>query len=364
VKKKRKLDASIKKRTKVVKKPKTPLWKGPEEDGLTQSLFGAFLVCRERFRLKVVEGLTTASEFNHALEFGQMWHTCEEAVASEEVWLEPLLNYSKTLLKKYPLQREQIGHWYNVCKLQFQLYLEHYSKQKERRKIQPLLQEESFEVPYLLPSGRTVLMRGKWDRVDIVGSGAKKFIRLGEHKTKGQINDQQIERQLSFDLQTMYYLTALDTYTTTKKLPKVRGILYNVVRRPLSGGKGSIRRHKGTKKNPQGESLEAFYGRLGAIIGEAPEEFFYRWDVEISEADITKFKTEFLTPQLESLVDWWEWVSSPEGLADSFANPIHHRHPYGVYNTMNEGRQGDIDEYLATGSTVGLTRAKTLFPEL
>lgn len=362
---KKKLDKAIEKRTTKLKKPKTPLWRGPEEDGLTQSLLGGFIVCRERFRLKVVEGLATAPEFNHHLEFGHMWHLCEEVHAGQyDDWIKALLDYQNKLLKKYPLQREQITHWRSVCHLQFPIYLKNNKKHKERKKVEPLLQEFTFKVPYTLPSGRVVCLKGKWDRVDIVGSGRNTFTRLGEHKTKGTVNEDQIERQLSFDLQTMFYLTTLDEYVMQHNRPRVEGLLYNVVRRPLSGGKGSIRRHQPTKAKPQGESLGAFYNRLAGIIRDNPEEYFYRWDVGITEEDIQKFKTEFLNPILEELCNWWDWVSGPDGLKDPFAKPIHYRYPYGVYSTMNEDRMGDVDAYLATGSTVGLTRTKTLFPEL
>jgi hypothetical protein len=44
--------------------------------------------------------------------------------------------------------------------------------------------------------------------------------------------------------------------------------------------------------------------------------------------------------------------------------PVHWRHPFGVYDALNEGGSSDLDEYLETGSTVGLERASTLFPEL
>src|SRR5580658_5237243 len=62
-----------------------PLWDGPESDtpngGVTQSLLGSFLCCRERFRIKVVEGLQPADSFRRALEFGNLWHCAEEAFA-------------------------------------------------------------------------------------------------------------------------------------------------------------------------------------------------------------------------------------------------------------------------------------------
>ena len=40
------------------------------------------------------------------------------------------------------------------------------------------------------------------------------------------------------------------------------------------------------------------------------------------------------------------------------------RHPFGSVNWLDEGGSSDLDEYLATGSTVGLRQVEELFPEL
>ena len=79
-------------------------------------------------------------------------------------------------------------------------------------------------------------MRGKWDSVDYIG----KRVYLQENKTKGDIDEQAIRHNLHFDLQTMLYMTAL---TEELEPQKIAGVRYNVIRRPLSGGKGSIRPH-------------------------------------------------------------------------------------------------------------------------
>lgn len=369
---------------------KEPLWKGPEVDGITQSMLGSFLVCRERFRLSVIEGLSTLDGFNYAIEYGQMWHTCQEGLASSpgmEDWKARVELYARSLCRKYPLQQEQIEHWHSVCKVQFSVYVQHQAKMRERKQRVSLLTEKVFRVPYELPSGRTILLRGKWDGVDLVGRGRGAGVYLEEHKTKGEINEEHIERQLMFDLQTMFYLVALGTYFDQPDIKvgrRVKGISYNVVRRPLSGGKGSIRQHKPTKSNPAGESLGAFYKRLGGVIDDDPGYFFMRWIVEVTDQDIKTFREQFLDPVLEEVCDWYGWVShcyargfSPfimrgkpkeaVGRFD-FSGPKikrgHWRHPYGVWNPMDRGRVSDLDEYLATGSETGLVRNAKLFREL
>jgi hypothetical protein len=372
------------------KRPEKELpWEGPEavgpRGGVTQSMLSRWLCCRERFRLMVVEGLGTEDTFNHRLEYGQMWHTCEEQLAKQNIYSDSkqhqlevtskLYNYCQNLCKRYPLQQEQVQHWYNVCKTQFPIYVKYWSKHQDVKDRTPLLQEQVFDVPYELPFTKSVVrLRGKWDSVDLIGKGKNAAIYLQENKTKGDIVEEQLKRQLGFDLQTMMYLVALKEsrggFFHSEDIEKIldehtiAGVRYNVVRRPLSGGKGSIRKHQPTKSNPAGETDVEFYARLGQVIMEDEAYFFSRWRVEITEQDVRRFQHEFFDNALEELCNWWRWVSSPKGRRDPFADPIHYRLPYGVYNPLLEGGSSDMDEYLATKSEVGLTRNKKLFTEL
>lgn len=350
---------SLSSKIKGVKFKRPPLWKGPYEDGITQSLLSRFLVCRERFRLLVMEGLKPTDGFEHKLEYGNFWHICEEYHANGRDWKNPLFVYCQTLCRKFPTQQEQIDHWYNVCKKQFPIYVEYWKKhQPKGEKVTPLYQEKVFAYPYLLRgTKRTVKLLGKFDSIDLVENGKKKVVWLQENKSKGDIDEYVLQRRLSFDLQTMIYRIAMDQFD----LPaQIAGVRYNVIRRPLSGGKGTIRRHQPSKSNPEGESKESFYNRLEQYILEEPNYYFMRWNVDISHRDIEVFETSFLQPCLESLCDWWEWIAG--GCVG--VNRWSWRLPYGVYNPLIEGGSSELDEYLASGSTLGLQRCETLFPEL
>ena len=370
-----------------------PVWKGPEADGVTQGLLGRYFVDLERFRLLVIEGLKPAEAFNHRLEYGHLWHICEEALAAgaptrSPGWPEALLNYAQQLARRYPTQQQQVDHWYQVCKVQFPIYVDWWAKHPDVTDRRPLLQEQVFNVPYRLASGRTVRLRGKWDSVDLI---SKEGVYLQENKTKGEINEAQLKRQLTFDLQTMVYLIALDEYTKKAEcgVPLataaaggrgIAGVRYNVVRRPLSGGAGSIRQHKPTKSNPRGETGPQFYGRLVGIIRDDPAGYFMRWKVEVSPADLLTFQRQCLDPVLENLCDdyeWWNWCvetktdpynyslrSDVFGPGSHFHRARHYRLPYGVYNPIAEGGSSDLDEYLRSGSEIGLQRTTNLFPEL
>jgi hypothetical protein len=352
-----------------------PVWGGPEKDGITFSLLSRFLVDRERFRLLVVEGLKPVDRFNAKMEFGNMWHLCEEAFAAggnpilhsmasaKPPWHQALLAYTRELMKRYMSDKAQIEHWYNIIIVMFPRYMEFWKRNPDVKARTPLLQEEPFNVAYTLPSGRTVRLRGKWDAVDLIGKGKAAGIWNQENKSKSSIDQEKLTRQLSYDLQTMMYLIALtESDVIREKFPgqgrnpyPIKGVRYNVIRRPA---------HKSTESLIKKMDEDFGNNRAG--------EWFARWDVAVSQADINRFKHRTLDPILEQLCDWWKWIQmEPEnpfrldsGIFDDGGTAMHWQHPFGVYNVLDEGGASDLDYYLLTGSEVGLQRTDDLFPEL
>lgn len=350
----------FKKRKKQVKKKNEPLWKGPVVDGITSSLLNRYIQCKERFRIVVMEGWKPEDHFNHRIEYGQMWHLCKELWSEQGDWESGLFDYAAKLCRKYPLEQEQVNKWYQVCNLQFKIYLDWLKSIKKEGK--QVLQEQVFRVPYVLPSGRVVNLRGKWDGLTQTKNG----FYLEEYKTKGQVDEESLKRQLTFDLQTMLYLVALIEWDGGDGdglygYGPILGVNYTVIRRPLSGGKGTIRRHKPTKGKPLGESPQEFYQRLDDIIREEQDYFFISFQSMVSDLDIRRFKDQFLDPILEDLWNWWE---EQIGMEPTGPSVTHWRTPYGIYNVLAEGGHTELDNYLDTGFTIGLTRAETLFPEL
>lgn len=359
-----------------------PLWKGPEVDGITQSMISRWLCCRERFRLLTIEGLRPVDRFNSRLEFGNIWHACEEALHGGKDWKAVLKSYCVGLSRKYRNDNEQVDKWFNVVLVQFPIYLEFWKKHPDTMTGESLLQEYAFNVPFQLPSGRVVLLRGKWDTFDILQEKKVRGLYIQDHKTKGDIDQELIFRQLQFDLQTMTYMVAADEFIQqkgplsgkTNGVP-LRGIRYNVIRRPLSGGRGTIKQLEGSK-NRKPETKKEYYTRLQQYFIDEPEYWFMRWKVEVSERDIREFKTQTLIPVLENICDDYEWwlhcktesVSVWDLEKRSRHFPDHRGHhfrlPFGIYNPIAEGGSTDLDEYLATGSEVGLERAMKLFTEL
>lgn len=368
--------------------PKEPLWRGPSIDGVTFSLLSKFISCRERFRLLVVEGLKEKEGFSVRLEYGNMVHTCEEATAAKKDWEPALLAYARKLVKEHGnSESATIDHWYKVCRAQYPIYLKHWKKNPDVVNRKPIAQEKPFDIEYKLPSGRTVRLRGKYDSIDLIN----KRIYVQENKARGEIKPDRMLAELPLDLQTGIYGIAAEI--DYKDVAPLGGIRYNVLRRPLSGGKYSIKQHEGRGKEKKGaETEEQFFERLQGLIAADPTFFFYRWMIELLPGDTQGFKTRILNPWLEQLWDWWTWIecdpfnpwrartlgeildNSPSLTDSSFAtssprgelqpNCYHWVYPSGVYNPKAEGKSSTYDEYILTGSDRGLTKTHNLFPEL
>lgn len=371
-------------RDKIVKMPKKQetagktVWKGPAEEGVTFSLLNQYLADRERFRLLTVAGLKAKEAFNHRIEYGNFWHVCEEAYnkGSKLSWADALKTYVAKVMSRFPLAQEQILHYYRTCVRQFEVFVKYQKTLKNKgEKDEYLFKEMTFAVPYKTERGNKVILRGKIDGGFVRTKDKKKTLWARENKTKGDIKEDKIRNQLRFDLQTMIYVVALDWMNEHDQLGrkrkegdytygcKIGGVLYNVIRRPFSGGRGNITRHK-AKGNKMAETEEAFYDRLvNDYIAKEPEYWFMQWDVELFKSDIHRFRTQCLDPMLDELVDWWAsvkdtpWNLFPEA-------PHHYRMPFGLYSALMEGGGTVYDEFLETGSMTGLDRDQNLFPEL
>ena len=333
----------------------------------------------------VIEGWRGKSKFSAPLEYGHLWHTCEEAVGQKKDWKKPLKTYAEELVARHPDNAEEIEKWFQICKVQFPVYQGWWKDHLSPVKRTPIAHELVFEVPYTLAAGRTVILKGKLDGVSLMGRSS---IYQQENKSKGDIDEQKIAGDLPFNLQTMMYTKALEIIKGDKayadKYPqfkdvwwkksgrnaKIAGVLYNVIKRPLSDwrGKFNITQRKGRMikgKRVGTESSKQFYRRLGKLIENNPKDFFYRVKIELIQADIDRFVSQCLNPVLHQLCDWWDWIEQNPMPPACFENSkVHFRMPHGVYNPILEERKDLYYNYLRTGSTANLERVSTLFREL
>jgi len=388
---------------------KVPLWKGPKEDGISFSLLSKFLECRERFRLKVVEGLEEAEGFNAPLEYGSLWHEMEEATARGKDPKKAAGRYRNKLRERFPGAEGSINKWVGLANRVFPIYLHHWRKHPETKKRKFLLAEVAFRVPYQLPSGRSLVLRGKWDGVFQEGKNGWEQ----ENKTKGRIDEAGLQATVHENLQTMLYLIALlqeqdrarkgleslclsRKETESIRLLPMSGVLYNVIRRPLADQHAQKQR-KGREVNKKGkdgktikgkdgkpiktrvgaETESQFLDRVASDIRKDPNHHFMRWKSRVFKKDVERFKRECFDPILEGLLDWWDWISvdpfnpfRESSKADNVprldvpGGGIHFRFPWGIYHSLASGFRGSFFEYLSQGRKDKLVPIKSLFPEL
>lgn len=362
---------------------KVSLWNGPFVDGITASWLARFLVCRERFRLRVVEGLRYVEEFDHAIEYGSMFHEAIEVyllTKKVEKALSKIKEYSLGLRKRYTSSTDEISFWTKLCLAQFKSYIR-FLQQNHDSSRKELLQEDVFRVPYYLsPDIFPIILRGKYDSVHSIANRTRKShnLYLEENKTKKYISERNIGETLHGNLQSMFYIICLsesikgDVITNLPQKPegvklpaqsKLAGISYRVIRRPLEE-KMPIRQRKS-------ENQDDFIKRVALRFDEEPEYYFYKMHCTLSKKEIDDYRTQILEPILWSVIKWWDWIEvdpfdpwSIKGTRRPSDKGIHFKMPWGVYNSLSGGYNGDFYELLTKGSDVGLIKTTELFPEL
>lgn len=180
------------------------------------------------------------------------------------------------------------------------------------------------ELEFIVPLRTTVNLLGKIDGVVKKKNG----IYLVENKFKGQVVEDNLDKRLKTDWQTMFYLYAY--YLKTGKMPK--GVLYNVIRFPQKGYK---------KKGIQPVLLE-----LQKEIQKNPEYYFYRWEMEFTEDEILGFglDLEKHIADLQHMLQNETWTKNLCACELPFMCPF--------------------IEACAGGTTTNLKRKHKLFPEL
>jgi hypothetical protein len=343
-------------------KPK-PNWTLYEEDGgrewgLSYSNMTKFVNCRERFRLRTVEGLTP-TDTKEALNFGTIFHKGLELHA---------LGYTRTQIlrefRKKTSKRRKKAEVYDPYQCQIvATMLPYYSKfwGSVLNKMNYIESEGVFEMRYRCSIGRTVVIRGKRDE----GFLKDGKLWLQENKTMGQVPEDKIMRTIHVMLQPMIYLMSfLEDYPETP----LGGIIYNVIRRPLL-------------KQKKGENDKQFLDRLSKDIESRPEHYFKMFEIPIEQKYVTEWVVKYFDPLICHICLWWEsirhnpfdpWTTPVKNLSGLVGldpgvglvpNPFHYARPFGVYDPMTNGL-GDYFSRVLEGHDAGLIANQPVFPEL
>lgn len=355
------------------------MWQGPYKEGVSQSALHRFMMCRDRFWLHYIEGWRERVTYQdvHKMEFGSLFHEALEADAANLDPITAVDDYALKLITAYPSEREDVERDAYIVNKLFPYYKSYWASQDQNRV--PVLQEESFEIPYTIPSGKTVILKGRFDAA-FKPNRMSQSIFLKENKTKGTIDESGILDQLYEDLQCGFYSTALEKWIETNQPDcRLEGIVYNVIRRPL-GAKDSPRLRKDETQHSLIE--RAFHGEVGKKanpsskypIDKNLDQWFKRWRVNLTGVSLTNFQNTILNGLLEQLCTWWDsiqddihdpWhttqiqklgVQAPMYLPKRVPNPNHWRRPRGVYDELAFDQRGGFYKYCTTGSTAGLER--------
>lgn len=117
------------------------------------------------------------------------------------------------------------------------------------------------------------MQRGRLDGSYMKKSNGLKF--TVDHKTKGQISEDNIALHLNIDFQTLFYM--LNDELETNVLAD--GSLYNIIRNSQS-------------KPHKNEKTKAYFSRILELCRKTPEHFYKRWEVVYTKEQHKQFRNE------------------------------------------------------------------------
>lgn len=261
-----------------------------DRDGVTQGVLATYLECRERARLSVLEGLSSAApsmplvlgSIGH--EFLDWWHQPGKKHLDRYAQ-EGAINaaYDKIVGTIPPKSlttgfKDELTEDFVVIKQLLYAYAVKYKVIDRAVDWCGAEDEFCFHV-----DGTPV--RGKIDGA--FRSGKSKSVRLLESKFKARWSEDAMTDWLPLDLQTGMYITAIaydEKLRDRLKLKKgevVRSFRYDVSRKP------QLRRRKD-------ERLPDFVQRVEEDLRVRPDHYFHRWDVELTDADLKRHEQRIL----------------------------------------------------------------------
>jgi len=332
----------------------SPAWKGPLEDGVTQSLLNKFLVCPYRMYLYAILGLEEKRPPEPNLIWGDTGHKGLELLIekpalskdfSQEEWDELDQAIDKHLEQYVPFP----STFPHSIKRMLRLYDDSYKLEG------PLETEVKFQIPYNTLYNR-VTLRGKLD-----GINRKKIV---EHKCKGSWDAQQIEAEVPVDLQVHMYIEGWRALNDCDGIPEV---IYDNIRIPDTQFYIPQRRMNQKLSN----WVEQWYE--GASSGDYPikakrhlwlnQKYFL-----FSDEHHERFMKFNVNPLIDKLCKWWDTVTDPKfdiedprcfG-SDMYMTPVRHFNP-----SNTEKFKCEYHSFL-TGQLelTDLTPVSSFYPEL
>jgi len=297
------------------------------DTGMTQSLWGTFLDCRQKFVLKL--NRYTSKRTESTTNFGALIHHCLDKIysANEHPTVSKINEYIDSYYdaekeKISLIDSQQMEYEAALGEATLRNYVEHFKNDFIDNKYFDV--EQVFDTLFNKQYRMKGKIDGKYRALDLT-----KW--LMEHKTKGQINVDNILNGLPLNFQNLYYLEADELETGEP----AEGVLYNIIR-------------KSGMKPKKGESIFNYKNRMIVDIESRPEYYFFRFPVSYTPRQRKDFRTSLLAKFLEM-----EKLLNGE-------NPVYKNE----FSCLGKLYACEFLEACATNSMLSYIQKKSLFTEL
>jgi len=241
----------------------------PSQDGISQSLLGDWQTCRRRFLFSINRWSHPAKE--RKTGYGSMNHELLDIIYSGfffgDYKYRDLTAVIRFFLDRYqlprvfsPQEQEQLKA---LSQAIMECYIEYYRADFTEFRLKAV--EHIFEVKKY-----GWILRGKIDGclADKTGAGWNL-----EHKNYSRINEESLQKRLSFDLQNLFYLNAHFIETGIQ----LKGVKYNILRKPE------------VKKFDRPIEM---YSYVRGLISNNPDYYFIRYEIPYTKIDLKRFQDE------------------------------------------------------------------------
>lgn len=301
------------------------------EHGISQSIMSGW-GCRRKM-LFILNRWTAANKTGTF--FGTAFHDSFEAAYKDVGQFNPKL-FAKYLsesqlreMKKISGKEalDKLAYDYRLMSIVFPEYFAFYQKADSKRDWFKLEAAFNYLWTPLGKSGPGWRLRGK---VDGIFKDKKGKYWIVEHKTKSRIDEETLQKVLTFNFQNLFYILACERELN---IP-IAGVLYDIIRKP-------------GEKQKVNEPDKDFAARLVKEIQKEPKYYFKRMELIYSKAERDEFENE-LAHKLEELD---ELIS---GRLPVYRNECLCEHPFPC----------QFLDACASGTFSGLKQKETLFEEL
>lgn len=258
------------------------------KDGVTQSLIQCFLQDRYQCKLQYYEGLTPKGEPLH-FKYGKIVHSI-----LQQAYIQPkpptlneladyLVNYEELILDTTNESLEQtqeqdiLG---SIAQTILNIYFLHY---KDDFKNYTIKTEKSFKVPFF-----NTHLRGQ---IDWIYETPSNSIWIVDHKCLSVMTDETtMLAALPFDIQCNLYAYAAQLFLDRP----IKGIIYNIIRRPRDAGKVKI------------EKLDEYKQKLTSTILKDPTHYFKRYKFQFLPEELDHWAKTELKWIVQDIQEWYE----------------------------------------------------------